>query len=215
MDFSEDIKVVVGPDKQTFTLHKAVLTAHSTFFRTALKNGFGKAPDCIIIHPDIDFESFRAYTQWAYSGEIVVIDPKEAAQDTKGRQERIALIKLYITADRLGDTLLRNGTIDNIIALNKATGVNFTVEMICLAYRQLGEASRLRKLILESFVWHADVVRATWLRKTRAFLLTEFWADLAISFAASNGDLASKQSDFPPDCAFHDHDSEVPACADA
>lgn len=42
----------------------------------------------------------------------MVVDADEAASDMEGKKQRCALIKLHIVGDQLGDTLLRNKTID-------------------------------------------------------------------------------------------------------
>lgn len=200
----------MGESEQPFTLHKDPLCSHSAHFRAAFEGNFKEAFEQSIRLPDVDLEGFRCYIHWAYSGEVVVLDPEQATEDQQGSRQRLGLINLYIIGDRLSDTLLRNTVINKIIAITRFTKRGFRTETIRLVYAELLPSSKLSKFIADPYVGHGS---AAWLSDKRSALPKEFFEDLTIamkSYQSMEGGLCAL--DEKGDCTYHDHDFDVPEC---
>ena len=200
-----------GESERSFSIHKGVLCNHSTFFRAAVAGNFQEAKSNVVHLPDADPEAFSTYAQWAYSGQIIELDPDEDGTNGK-RNFRVQVLrcKLYILAEYLGDTLLQNTITDLIVQDFKKTTKGPGVAVIRLVYQQTRDNSNLRKLMLD---WHLKSTNGDWLQTYRKRLPPAFLADLAIEWAKVNLDRrAVNDPKTAWKCTYHDHDSTVPVC---
>ena len=186
---------------------------HSTFFRAACKGEFLEGKQKQVQLPETDVEIFPIYVQWMYSGEIVLLDTKDIENDTDGAKRNVLGTKLYILADRLGDTLLQNKVIDYLIDLMKSVSRGPTATAVSLAYEELLETATLRKFVLDVHVKLAD---AKWLKAEERTLPREFIHDLALrwaAFARSNSYMQWNGFGSFQKCQFHVHNDDVPKCS--
>lgn len=123
-------------------------------------------------------------------------------------RQRDGLVKLYITGDQLGDTLLRNKIIDKLEVLHQTFSLNFCSPSINLAYARLPKSAKLRSYIL--YTYRACPGRDS-LSVMRKELHRDFLIDLVLFLKTPDG----QQSRSRPTCAFHDHDADVPICVDS
>jgi hypothetical protein len=126
--------VLVGTDEKEFILYISIATARSNFFKAACTGSFKEAEEKIVRLPEADVDVFESYVQWIYSGEIVVLEADELANDKDGGFLRRKMIRLYGLADALMDIVLQNKITDNYIASCKFTNMGPSLDDIDWAY---------------------------------------------------------------------------------
>ncbi|KAH0287928.1 hypothetical protein KCU62_g5576, partial [Aureobasidium sp. EXF-3399] len=108
-------KVVVGSgaNAKPFYVHKQLLCDSSTYFTTALNDGFAETKHQTIKLDDEDPDIFLTYVLWLYGGKL----SREAlpSDQTEGPFEN-HLFKLYVFADKRGVKNLANNTITMLAA---------------------------------------------------------------------------------------------------
>ncbi|KAK5695251.1 hypothetical protein LTR97_008757 [Elasticomyces elasticus] len=212
LEYTNAFTVLVGAEEEEFLLHASIAVMHSKFFRAACNGGFKEAKDKIIRMAEVEPATFRSYLQWLYSRDVVVLTAAELATDVKDESLVSRLVKLYLLADVLADTLLRNRIIDEIqLSLGK-NNTCLGIGHINWAYESTPATSTLRKLIVDDHVRNSSWY-ASWLETARPSLPADFFADLAIGIAKTNW----KQPIRPRDagrCTYHEHDDEFPSCVD-
>ncbi|KAK4952511.1 hypothetical protein LTR10_009317 [Elasticomyces elasticus] len=149
LQYTDVFTVVVGEEEEEFTLHASIATKYSGFFKAACNGGFREAQDKIIHLPDVGPATFRAYVQWIYSGNVVVVDGEELRSDDKGDQRQWRLIKLYVLGEILSDMLLRNKITDGYRECCRSNGYGAGPASIGLAYEHTPAGSTMRKLLLD------------------------------------------------------------------
>jgi hypothetical protein len=61
----------VGPEKETFVLHKELLCARSEYFRAAHSGNFKEAGENEIALPEgVDMRAFRTFVTWLYVDQV-------------------------------------------------------------------------------------------------------------------------------------------------
>ncbi|KAK4542310.1 hypothetical protein LTR36_006963 [Oleoguttula mirabilis] len=212
LDFSEEVTVLVGPEEKRYVVHKAIISNHSKFFKAACAANFKEGREKIIRLPEVDIEAFRSYAQWAYSGEVVVASDEEISADAFGVVRGTRLAKLYVLAEFLGDTFLRNTVVDQLRTLHTSCETGPGTAEIIIAFEDVPAESTLRRLVLGWYLDKACVDVVEWMDENCEELPKAFFVDLAIKqFQASlNGIKASKWDQGK--CTYHEHNDEVPAC---
>jgi hypothetical protein len=64
-------RVLVGPEKKEFRIHKNLLVAASPFFKEALNGRFAEAGSQQVSLPEHDPETFELFCDWLYAGTLV------------------------------------------------------------------------------------------------------------------------------------------------
>lgn len=207
--------VVVGPEEKRYTLHKAIISNHSKFFKAACSKAWvNKGKEKIIRLPTVDVEAFEYYTQWAYSGEIVVATKEElaAAADTSTGLRGKRLAKLYVAGEYLGDSLLRNAVIDRLHETHIESNHGPGIDEINVAYEGTSAPSTLRRLIVDYFVAYNHASLVKWCEEAAEELPKEFFSELA--FALARADFEKTKPEWEAgDCTYHEHNADVPSCA--
>ncbi|KAF2764053.1 hypothetical protein EJ03DRAFT_386221 [Teratosphaeria nubilosa] len=210
LSFSDVFTVLAGEDEKPFLLHGSVICNHSSFFRAACNREFKENAERIIRLPEVEPDAFSMYAQWAYSGEIVVVNGAQTPDETNSEVHCDSLAELYLVGDVLGDTLLRNTVVDRIRKNCSRLKRGPSNTCVNLAYSSTPENSALRRLVVD---WHAREVASDWLKSSQNMLPLEFYKDLAIAWAEARLSL-NQIADWKNagQCNYHDHDEEVSAC---
>ncbi|EME43007.1 hypothetical protein DOTSEDRAFT_35357 [Dothistroma septosporum NZE10] len=233
LNFSDNVVVLAGAQKKSYTVHKDALVKHSKFFRAALWNGLKEtrryvagAEDetkenadsgQVVRLPGIEPEMLEAYLQWSYSGQIVLTETAEDEKSNRGIDFQLDLARFYVVADVLDDALLRNSILDTMMASMKQAKRGPGPGIIREAYEHTSAASKLRQFVLE---WHAFRIGAgarmgyvTWLERNIDHLPRNFVHEVLLRVARGR---EQRGPEVCPDaaerCRYHEHNDEVPAC---
>lgn len=76
-DFSKEITIIVGdesaPSLHTkLTVHESFLVEKSEFFQAACRNEWKETTSRIIILPEVEIDTFRAYLFWVYREQVPI-----------------------------------------------------------------------------------------------------------------------------------------------
>ncbi|KAK3621337.1 hypothetical protein LTR56_022873 [Elasticomyces elasticus] len=213
LEYTDVFTVLVGEEKNEFMLHASIATKHSKFFKAACNGGFREAQDKVTHLPEVSPATFRAYVQWIYSGTVVVMDSEELRSDYKGDQtseRQMRLMKLYVLADVLLDTLLRNKVIDEYLQCCRSAGGAGPVT-IGLVYEHTPAGSTMRKLLLDENAYNIRE-RTSWLEECRDQFNIDFLRDLVIAISKGHTKGSAENPWTSQPCRYHEHDDEFPRC---
>ena len=159
------MQIVVGKKGVEFGVHKGLLTHVSSYFRAALDGNFQEAQTGMLVLRDDEPTIFRIFNQWLYFNRLY--EPKRAQVDlvepTK-RQSSVDLtvsqmVRLCAFADARDIPALHNATVD---ALHQYLGDVWTYVSqsdIMLIYETTTAKSKLRRLVIDFYAFHADLQR--------------------------------------------------------
>ncbi len=155
------VVVIVGPQKQVFPLHKEILCAVSSYFRSALEGSFVEGLTQKIELPEDDVTVFKYFRVWLYSSIIQDSLPSASQAEDESESESESkpdtdigwkiLLDLYIFADMRDIPLLQNATMDAIIWKSDLAST-FISDLIHYVYDRTAAKSPLRKLLVDLWV---------------------------------------------------------------
>ncbi|KAE9966087.1 hypothetical protein EG328_009183 [Venturia inaequalis] len=141
-------RVLVGNDKEPYTIHQELIASSSHFFKGALrsnmmeKNGDVKLPTHKPSHFDI-------YYRWLYSGTLDDFNFKEPGTSFK-------LFELYFLGDMLLDERFRNQLIDKVVqAITAVAVVPLNNPDVNLVYKNTLKDDKLRQLMAHIWAYRA------------------------------------------------------------
>ena len=155
------IHVGPSPNPLTFLVHREALCSASRFFAAALNPSYApsflEASSGVICLPDCRPQDFQYLVQWLYTGGDLTHEEICGPHPAYFR-----LIKLYALADRLDFMGLRNDILDKIAEVADETNSVPTPDDTRTIDAELPPESRLKKLVVDLFVWKkTDVVLET------------------------------------------------------
>ena len=153
-EWSNLIKVLVGPDEQPFDVHKCVLDT-IPFFRACLNNGFQKGDTRSVKLPKDDVDAFSEVLRWAYetanlisltrgrnklSSDFTITtlftadceSPAWFSQLSAVEQRVGLLLSTYTFARKLGIEYLPNAIIDELNSYKSLNMTSTTAELVYL-----------------------------------------------------------------------------------
>lgn len=124
-DFTKMFTIIVGDEDElgienplaTFSLPEALLNEESAFFKAASCNSWEEASSRVIKLPEVEVSTFNSYILWASRQKVAVDEGSEPLGNAQPRQtakRMLAYSKLWLLADRLADTELRNAVMDSM-----------------------------------------------------------------------------------------------------
>ena len=147
--FKTIVTITVGPGAYPFSVHKEILSAVSPFFAAALNPsyGFKESTTSACNLPEARVEDFKYFVQWLYTQNL-------DHEDLSGPHPAFYhLIHLYILADQLGVSLLKNMIIETIAQVSDQTNACPAPADTRLLNARTAATSKLRTLVLDLFVW--------------------------------------------------------------
>jgi len=147
--FKTIVTITVGPNRQPFYVHLESLCAISPFFAAAFNKtyNFAESGSATLNLPEARPEDFEYFVQWLYTHTL------NHEELVGGHPAFFRLLRLYILADTIGVTKLKNDIVDAIAALADSSNSVPTAEDTRTIYSEISETSLLRKLVLDLFLW--------------------------------------------------------------
>ena len=156
--FTEEVEVLVGPEKKRFTPHKEILCARSTFFKAACSERWNDSKPIEL--PEDDPDTFDIYLYCVYKdtvdvGDLLTARPGEGEYDPGVRMlSRFGcrLVATYLLADKLGDVVTANLVVDRIIRLRIEENMLPGIQAALIVAQATHTASPLRRLLIDFYV---------------------------------------------------------------
>lgn len=147
--FRTIVTITVGPEAHRFWVHREILLAVSPFFAAALNPsyGFKESASSTCNLPEARVEDFKYFVQWLYTHNL-------DHEDLGGANPAFYhLIHLYILADHLGVSLLKNKILETIGRISDKANACPAPADTRLVEAKTAAVSKLRTLVLDLFVW--------------------------------------------------------------
>ncbi|KAK5710625.1 hypothetical protein LTR17_018800 [Elasticomyces elasticus] len=210
LDFSEHLRVLVGPNKQEFMVHKDMTTRRSSFFQAAASQRWSASGSGKFIElGDDDPSVFSAYLECLYTG-VVHIDEQLCS-------DSFLTLKLYILADKLGDLKSMNCIIDHIIKWSDQGRELPDTPSATYVVANTTDTSQLRHLIVDFFVQEGGPQGLEYVIAKSPLLcgaiLKEFGRVRADNLDAKVRKVFNHACSKRPKCYYHQHDEQCPPCA--
>jgi hypothetical protein len=153
------VTVEVGPKRQKYHVHKALVTRHSDFFEKALTGPWKEADERVVRLPNIHPCGFNIFVGWMYTGTIPENDVNDwlAAGDCQAipgpRNERtdLLILQTLVVADQLVapvfQQVVNNGFADWMAPCDYW---RFHYKNIIFAYANLPESCPVLRLIVDA-----------------------------------------------------------------
>jgi hypothetical protein len=177
------IQISVGSEdeKQTFDIHEYLITARSAFFKKALSGNCKEAEDRQVNLPEDDPDTFKAYVYHLYTNVLAVL-PEPVPKDYTGKEEQMALAKVYVLAEKLQDHSTKDAVVQAMLhsALQtRPDGSTYAggLAEVRIIYDGTPPGSPMRKLLVDLYTYRA---RSKWLKKDNEGIPSEFLHELAM-----------------------------------
>lgn len=121
-DFDSFITVLVGPDRNRFTIHQDAICDNSKFFKAACSKRWLEGQEKLVHLLEVKIEVFQAYCKWVYLGLMPVTHCSRESKVEGITAEQGLLINLYLLGDLLDDFQLRRVATKTFYRCLKATG---------------------------------------------------------------------------------------------
>lgn len=102
------VDVLVGEEKEIFSVHEKLIRASSPFFDKAMSGAWLESPQHTIQLPEDEPEIFGIYVHWLYYDTLPVSCNEPSS-------EYLNLMKAYTLGDKLLDTKFQDTVIDAIV----------------------------------------------------------------------------------------------------
>lgn len=143
--FEHIIKVVVGPKKQEFSIHKSLAIGKSRYFAQALASSRWKESKTgTFTLEDDNAAIFGCFVNWLYTGKV---------EYQKTPDAEILLIESYLFGERREAPAFCNAVLDCLHA-TWSGAVLPTKDAIVLVFSESLEQSALRCLLVDKCVWN-------------------------------------------------------------
>lgn len=201
--------VGAGAAKQTFAVHKDLLTKHSEFFKAAANGEWKEGRENVVSLGSYKPENFKLFCDFLYTGRIFMAREGDRSGDTD--EEFIRTQSAWLMAQKLLSTSFKDALVDTLIA--KCVEEKFYPNSLHRAVYASGSSkSGMRKLLVDFHIWGTGAKR---IEKVGFELESaEFYYDIAVArnkrkSAAKIADAPFKEEDT---CRYHEHVAEGKPC---
>lgn len=207
------VYVKVGPERQSFGFHKALLCRRSAYFKAALNGNFKEAEDGVVILDDEDPHLFQVFNEWLYTGEFF-FDCQGSDLDEKNSAQWSAMLDLYIFPEKRVIPKLQNDLVDTMWKFAQEMHHYPSIE-VTPAWAQTAKTSPLHTFLVDLYVYHADLqdLFHDYREKFGSFPI-----DFVMGVAKESNELAfcdDRTTDFSMwnnRCNYHVHQLSEPLC---
>jgi len=202
------VTIKVGANKVEFNAPKNSLCAASPFFRSAFTHDWAEKQQGMLHLAEDKPQTFSILLQWILSGSIVLRNEPTAA--IKRRDEWLSLLDLYVLADRLAMTSLKNEVMD-IVNVDGADEKVVPSGLFCKQiYTRTPEGSKFVEWALDRWVYFAA---GSYFRAHDIEKCVPFFAIVMQRFKDFDGySLRKARRQRQEKCYYHEHDAETPVC---
>ena len=204
-DYKETIIVLVGGDKEQFTVHKDLICSNSPFFKAACSGAWTEGRDKTVQLPDHKPLAFKVYLEWSYSstkdlatlcrtllGPSLSKDEKTGPSDKLKSQACRSLCQLWVLSDYLGDGACKNEVINNLIVEIEENKIFITPTTIHEIVAGTQVESGLYRWLVDTFIAY---ITGETLQRYHGKLPQEFIFQVLKRFATNRG--APEKSERP------------------
>ncbi|KAI9796507.1 MAG: hypothetical protein M1835_003841 [Candelina submexicana] len=118
-------------------------------FRGALSGSFEEARDNIVVLSDDSVDTFRSFYGWLYTQQL---QPSNEQELTSSK-----LVKLYVLADKIGATMLKNQIIDSINLIHSRPEAKLpSGETIDYLFEHTPANSPIQRLLIDRFAFNIN-----------------------------------------------------------
>ncbi|KAL9128009.1 MAG: hypothetical protein Q9217_003235, partial [Psora testacea] len=203
------VRVIVGPDKTTFTLHRGLLCRCFKYFNALLNGAFMESSNDIVELPEEDPGVFEIVHMWLYTSQLA------HSVDGKDRPcSFLQLVNLYIFGDKFHSEGLRIDAIDQLI-LRVAEDKKY-IPNPAYVYENTAASSPLRKLLVATYAHHQPSLAKLLQSHPDHFQdCPEALKDIVVALAEkdpSENTLTMSKAPFVMFyCTYHEHDTTDPS----
>lgn len=171
-----------GDKQQNFDVHEAILITRSSFFKAALSGDWTEAKARVVKLPEDDPDVFQNYIHLLYTG-LLRIGSTIIPRNYIGYDERVAMMKLYVLAEKLQDMETKNATVNATIGYlsemrNTASMKRPDTTCFHIIYEVTPVKSPMRRLMVDYYAYNAG---QTWIGSQKGAWPNEFMHDLAVN----------------------------------
>lgn len=206
--FGDEVEILVGSKEDRFVVHRAILTARSSFFKAACSDTWNSNNEALKL-PEDEPKIFQLYLEYVYETSNAGI--------IEGSSDNMAdRTKIYVLADKLGDIKSMNAIIDDFLLDSDLYKDLPSERSVRVAFKQTTESSPLRRLLVDYYVHEAH--RTSWnkelLKMPRAFLEAVLMQQRLLQDEYRDATIREtfklKVSE-RVDCYYHKHDETCPS----
>jgi hypothetical protein len=140
------IEVGTGPNKQTFYVHRGLLSFYSGYFRAALDGGFLEANTGVVKLEIEEPTVFDGFVKWLYTTKVC----KDDITEQNNAEYFNFIVKLWIFGDRREIPLLMNEMID-FLHQSVVRAWMLPSNSVTEVYDNTTEESALRRLLVDMY----------------------------------------------------------------
>ncbi|THV75312.1 hypothetical protein D6D28_01911 [Aureobasidium pullulans] len=174
--------ILVGPEKEKFVVHRALLCSKSVYFNKALFGSFKESETGIVKLEDVSSVLFRIFVTWIYEDKVrytaakysysvekyLEYDSDEYEDDDSEDEEQgfdedapftwpcRILVKLHVFADRFDIRALRASMIDVLCERLDKKNTTLPKKVCCYVWSHTSEHSSLRKFVVHRLAYHTS-----------------------------------------------------------
>lgn len=145
------VDIFVGPQKQRFHIHRAVLVSHTDYFRGMFLRGFKEGKEKSATLPEDDPQIFDLFPQWIY-GQKRLLPAKTLPDVGRAGTDFTMRIKLYGFAEKYCIKELANYLVTNIMSVCDQYGEFPHAQEMLLAYECTSSQKSPLRLLMISFL---------------------------------------------------------------
>jgi hypothetical protein len=154
---SHTVVLLVGKEQQEMLVHTNIISAHSTFFRTALKKEWKEGQTRVIKLPEDDPDIVTRYLDFVYHNRLVTQCKSQPDAN------HIDLALLYVYGERVLDTYIQNTIVEHLLKLtavidrNKAGHPHYPGPAVVeITYEGTTAALPFRRLLIDMYARHGS-----------------------------------------------------------
>lgn len=199
--FQKMLKVVVGPEKEEYMVHRERLCTVSPFFKLACESGFKESVEGVVYLPEVESNTFDYFLQWLYLGQIWRCDELKPADWA----EFTTAFSLFNFAHFAQISQLRNNIVNAVIMAEKADfEMPIETGLFDEMYDSLPEDSTLARLLVE---WGAFYTHEKdFFKMAKHYCSQRFLANVGIRLLEVRGNRVFKKNEPHTWRSFHEHD---------
>ena len=171
-----------GDEQETFDIHEFLITIRSPFFKEALSGKWKEAAERMVKLPEDDPATFKLYVHLLYTCVLAIV-PDPVPQHYNGHLEHIALVSLYVLAEKLQDTRTRNSVLEATLQASRLLRSDGKIydpglRSIGILYAGTMAGSPMRRLLVDIYTARA---KSQMLNKPGDQWPSDFMRELALS----------------------------------
>jgi hypothetical protein len=128
------LEILVGPDRNVFKVHRAMLTEASDYLKTIFLGRFKAADECHGLSPEDDPEAWELLIEWCCQRQLppLQIWAKETKLTSQMARPCSLQVKLCLLAEKYRMSLLLNLSVDSMLSYLKHVGPGLRLEWVIL-----------------------------------------------------------------------------------